>query len=227
MASEPDPAPALRRRPQLSEEVAAVVRHKIMTAELLPGERVRLDETAATLGVSVTPVREALLTLRGEGMVAFAPHRGYTVAALTRTDVADLFWLQGEAAARIARRTTAVITAAEIDQLAWANANLRGAAMDHDVAGIVDAEFEFHRAHNHISGSGKLAWILQNATRYTPHQLYASDPEWARAALEAHEALIGAYRDGDPEAAAQAVRRQFDDGAARLIAHLESTAIWS
>ncbi|WP_336790314.1 MULTISPECIES: GntR family transcriptional regulator [Gordonia] len=218
--------PALGRRPQLSEEVASVVRHRIMTAELLPGERVRLDETAAALGVSVTPVREALLTLRGEGMVAFAPHRGYTVADLTRTDVADLFWLQGEAAARIARRTCALVTPSEIDQLAWANANLRGAVMSGDAAAIVEAEFDFHRTHNHISGGGKLAWILQNATRYTPHQLYARDPEWAREALEAHEELINAYRAGDGEAAAGAVRRQFDDGAARLIGHLESTPIW-
>ncbi|GEE03458.1 putative GntR transcriptional regulatory protein [Gordonia spumicola] len=226
MASESHAASALRRRPQLSDEVAATVRHKIMTAELLPGERVRLDATAAALGVSVTPVREALLTLRGEGMVAFAPHRGYTVADLTRTDVADLFWLQGEAAARIARRTCAVITTDEIGQLESAQARLGAAAASGDVAAIVDAEFDFHRTHNHIAGSGKLAWILQNATRYTPHQLYAADAAWIDNALTAHASLVSAYRSGDADAAAAAVRAQFDDGARRLIRHLESTPIW-
>ncbi|WP_132991646.1 GntR family transcriptional regulator [Gordonia zhaorongruii] len=216
----------LRRRPQLSDEVAEVVWHQIMTAEILPGERVRLDETAVQLEVSVTPVREALLTLRGEGMVDYTPHRGYIVAELTRTDVHDLFWLQGAAAARIARRTAGVITADQLADLRWANARLREAADIGDARDIVDAEFEFHRTHNHISGSGKLAWILLNATRYTPHQLYARDPEWARVALDSHDRLIDAYRAGDADAAAAQVRRQFDDGAARLLAHLASTPIW-
>lgn len=52
------------RRPQLSEEVAGRLRAAIMTGDLRPGEYIRMDETAAQLGVSVTPVREALLTLR-------------------------------------------------------------------------------------------------------------------------------------------------------------------
>lgn len=227
MASDTTRPPTLQRRPQLSEEVAAVLRHRIMTAELLPGDRIRMDEAAADLGVSVTPVREAMLTLRGEGMVDFAPHRGYMVAQLTRTDVSDLFWMQGEAAARIARRTASVITSEQLAELEWAIARLRDAANSRDVDAIINAEFEFHRAHNHISGSGKLAWMLFNLTRYTPHSLYAGDPGWAAVALDSHEQLVNAYRTNDADAAAVQVRRQFDDGAERLISHLESTPIWA
>ena len=58
------------RREQLSDEVAARLRTDIMTGTLRPGTFIRLDETAAALGVSITPVREALRTLRGEGMVS-------------------------------------------------------------------------------------------------------------------------------------------------------------
>ena len=57
------------RREQMSDEVAAHLRGAIMSGTLLPGTFIRLDETAAQLGVSITPVREALRTLRGEGMV--------------------------------------------------------------------------------------------------------------------------------------------------------------
>lgn len=197
-----------------------------MTAELLPGDRVRIDETAAALGVSVTPVREALLTLRGEGMMLLAPHRGYEVAPLTRTDIDDLFWLQGEAAARIARRTAAVITSAQVDDLAWANAQFRSALAAADTPALTAAEFDFHRTHNQISGNTKLAWILLNTTRYTPHALYAADPDWGNTTVELHDALIAAYRTGDADAAADCIRAEFTDGAARLIAHLETTAIW-
>ncbi|MGB3697007.1 MAG: GntR family transcriptional regulator [Gordonia sp. (in: high G+C Gram-positive bacteria)] len=226
MASDSPASTRARRRPQLSEEVAAILRHRIMTAEVLPGDRIRIDETAAELGVSVTPVREALLTLRGEGMVLLAPHRGYEVDALTRTDVDDLFWIQGEAAARIARRTAAVITPAQVDDLAWANARFRGALTAGDAAALTEAEFEFHRTHNQISGNSKLAWILLNTTRYTPHELYAADPDWGAATLALHEELIAAYRARDADAAARSIRQEFTDGAARLIAHLEQTEIW-
>lgn len=75
--SRPRPRPRRAvRREQLSDEVAARLRADIMTGVLRPGTFIRLDETAAALGVSITPVREALRTLRGEGMVALEPHRG-------------------------------------------------------------------------------------------------------------------------------------------------------
>ena len=56
--------PRGRRRSQLSDEVAQHLREAIMTGTLRPGTFIRLDETAAQLGVSITPVREALLTAR-------------------------------------------------------------------------------------------------------------------------------------------------------------------
>ena len=73
------------RREQMSDEVAGHLRAAIMSGTLLPGTFIRLDETAAQLGVSITPVREALRTLRGEGMVLLEPHRGHVVAPLEPT----------------------------------------------------------------------------------------------------------------------------------------------
>lgn len=215
------------RRPQLSEAVAADLRHAIMTAEFRPGEFIRMDEAAARLGVSVTPVREALLTLRGEGMVHLVPHRGYMVAELSRVDVGDLFWLQSQIAVKLAQRIAAVVTPAELDELSELNDQLRKAISRGIHSPIIDAEYEFHRRHNVIADSGKLSWFLMGATRYTPTQLYASDPDWGAVALDSHDRLIAAYRDGDAEEIVEQTRRQFDDGATRLLAHLETTGIWA
>ncbi|MFT4199472.1 GntR family transcriptional regulator [Gordonia sp. (in: high G+C Gram-positive bacteria)] len=220
------PRGALRRRPQLSEEVAGAIRHRIMTGDFRPGDFIRMDETAAELGVSVTPVREALLTLRGEGMVNLAPHRGYVVADLSPTDVEDIFWLQGQIAVKIALRTAGIITAADLDALTACNERLRIAVDAGDVDEIVDAEFDFHRTHNRISTSGKLAWFLLNATHYTPHRLYAADPEWGAVAVDSHSKLIEGYRSGDRAAITEQVQRQFDDGAQRLTARLAEAGIW-
>ncbi|MBD0024466.1 FCD domain-containing protein [Gordonia pseudamarae] len=210
----------------MSEEVAAHLRHAIMTAEIRPGEFVRMDDMASRLGVSVTPVREALLTLRGEGMVNLAPHRGYIVADLSRVDVEDLFWLQCEIAVRLALRTAAAITPEQIGELEWCNQKLSAAVRAGDGPEVADAEFEFHRIHNLVADSDKLSWFLLSATRYTPAQLYATDPEWGEVAVDSHAKLIAAYRAGDREQIIEQTRRQFTDGAARLTRHLEATGIW-
>ncbi|MFW0791813.1 GntR family transcriptional regulator [Gordonia sp. CPCC 205333] len=215
------------RRPQLSDEVAADLRHAIMTAEFRPGEYIRMDEAAARLGVSVTPVREALLTLRGEGMVHLVPHRGYAVAELSRTDVGDLFWLQSQIAVKLALRIADVVTAGELDELTDLNDQLRQAISRGAHDRVIEAEYEFHRRHNLIANSGKLSWFLMGATRYTPTQLYASDAEWGQVAIDSHDRLIVAYRAGDREQIVAQTQRQFDDGATRLLAHLETTGIWA
>ena len=217
----------LRRRPQLSEEVAGHLRFQIMTAEIRPGEFIRMDEVAARLGVSVTPVREALLTLRGEGMVQLSPHRGYVVGELSRTDVEDLFWLQGEIAVKLAVRTADAAPRDQLAELQWANQKLAAAVASGNGEDVADAEFEFHRVHNLIASSGKLAWFLLSAARYTPAQLYATDSEWGRVAVDAHDKLIAAYKSGDRAEVVAQTRRQFTDGAARLTRHLETTGIWA
>src|SRR5699024_3127500 len=104
-------------RPQLSDDVADRVRTWIMSGTVRPGSFIRLDETAAELGVSVTPVREALSKLRGEGLVESVPHRGYVVNPLSRGDVEDIFWLQGRIAVELAGRAARRATAADLDEL--------------------------------------------------------------------------------------------------------------
>src|SRR5271155_6181273 len=114
-------APPQRRRPvrraQLSDEVAGHLRAAIMSGSLRAGTFIRLDETAAKLGVSATPVREALLKLRGEGMVQLEPHRGHVVLPLTRQDIDDIFWVQATIARELAASAARHITDAEIDDL--------------------------------------------------------------------------------------------------------------
>ncbi|WP_197037971.1 MULTISPECIES: GntR family transcriptional regulator [Actinomycetes] len=221
------PRATMRRRPGLSEEVAGHLRHLIMSGTIRPGEFIRMDETAVELEVSVTPVREALLTLRGEGMVNLVPHRGYVVADLTRQDVADIFWLQSVLAVELAVRTASTITSAELDRLAELNEALQDALAAGRVSEIVSAEFEFHRVHNRIANGEKLAWFLLNATRYTPQELYANDPQWGQVAYDSHLKLIDAYRRGDRDEVVEQTRRQFTDGAERLMRHLESIGLWS
>src|SRR6202012_1448493 len=133
------------RRAQLSDEVAGHLRSAIMSGKLRPGTYVRLDETAAELGVSITPVREALLKLRGEGMVQLEPHRGHVVLPLTRQDVNDIFWLQATIAQELAASATDHLTDVEIAELHHINDALASAVASGDAEAIATLEFAFHR----------------------------------------------------------------------------------
>src|SRR5687768_18225554 len=114
------PRPKVARR-QLADEVAGHLRDQIMAGHLRPGDFVRLEEVAAELGVSITPVREALLTLRGEDMVELEPRKGYVVAPLSKQDVVDLFQLQGNIAGELAARVAEQITEGQLAELTMTN----------------------------------------------------------------------------------------------------------
>lgn len=216
-----------RRREQLSDEVAGHLRVAIMSGSLRPGTFVRLDETAAQLGVSITPVREALRTLRGEGLVQLEPHRGHVVAPFTRDDIADIFWLQGTIAAELASSAAVRADDAAIDELDRLTDVLDTAVQAGDVDAIALAEFNFHRAFNRSTNRIKLAWFLLNAARYLPPHIYASDPRWGVEAVANHRALVAAMRRRDVAEVVRLTRSQFDDGARRLTSLLDELGLWT
>jgi DNA-binding GntR family transcriptional regulator len=213
-------------RGQLSDRVAAHLRAGIMSGSLRPGTYVRLDDTAAELGVSITPVREALRTLRGEGMVRLEPNRGHVVAAFSRGDIEDIFWMQATIAAQIARSVAERVTDDQIDELERLADAVAEAIEVGDPAAVVDAEFAFHRTFNGDSGRTKLSWFLFHAARYLPPQIYAEDPKWGHYAVANRRELIAALRRRDAAEAVRLTSDQFNDGARRLTARLDELGLW-
>jgi len=214
------------RRAQLSDEVAGHLRAAIMSGALRPGTFIRLDETAAKLGVSATPVREALLKLRGEGMVQLEPHRGHVVLPLSRQDVDDIFWVQATIATELATSAAERISDAEIDDLAQLTDVLAAAVDAADIDAIAAAEFGFHRVFNHATGRIKLAWFLLHVARYMPLVVYAADPDWGATAVRNHREVVEALRRRDTATVVERTTRQFTDGARRLTERLQASGIW-
>ena len=219
-------APAVRRE-QLSDEVAGHLRAAIMGGSLRPGTFIRLDETASQLGVSITPVREALRTLRGEGMVVLEPHRGHVVAPLSRRDVEDIFWLQSTIARELAVSASQRISDAEVDELDRCTDALAEAVADANAEVVAAAEFAYHRTFNHAAGRIKLAWFLLHVARYMPPLIYAQDREWGALAVDNHRRLVAALRRHDTDEVLALTAWQFDDGAKRMIARLERSGVWT
>ncbi|HEU5028665.1 MAG TPA: GntR family transcriptional regulator [Spirillospora sp.] len=218
---------ALGRRRQLSDEVAAYVRELIMSGQVRHGEFLRLERIADDLGISVTPVREALLSLRGEGFVTLEPRRGFMPAPLSRQDVQDLFEAQAYFAGELASRAAEKITPGELEALDRTQALLERASKAADAEGIERANHQFHRVINLCADSPKTAWLLQLVVRYAPRRFYSSIQGWSQASVDDHQLILAALRAEDAEAARGAMRAHIRHAGTLLVVHLEAQGFWA
>ncbi|HEX2314785.1 MAG TPA: GntR family transcriptional regulator [Thermomonospora sp.] len=219
--------PRIGTRPQLSDEVAAGLREMIMDGRVRPGQYLRLERLAAEFGISVTPVREALQSLRSEGFVQLEPRRGFVVAPLSRQDVKDLFWVQAGIAAELAARAARTMTTGGLKELTAIQHAMGQAVADGRIDLVEEHNHGFHRSINLAARSAKLAWSLGSVARYVPRGLYGRMPAWPRTALDDHESVLEALREADPAKAGTAMRVHVVRAGELLIAHLERQGLWN
>ncbi|SFO08169.1 DNA-binding transcriptional regulator, GntR family [Actinomadura madurae] len=222
----PPPRRVLGTRLQLSDEAAARIRELIMDGRVRPGDYLRLERLALEFGISVTPVREALKSLRSEGFVVLEPRRGFVVAPLSKRDVQDLFWVQAGIAAELAARAVPRIGPAALRELDGLQLGLEHAMAVHRPDLMEDGNHRFHREINLAAGSPKLAWSLGTAARYVPRGLYGRLAGWPGLAVRDHALILAALRDGDPRAAAREMRAHIVRAGDLLVAHLERRGMW-
>lgn len=215
-----------RSRPQLPDTVASYVREMIMSGQLRQGSFLHLERLAAQLKISVTPVREALLALRGEGFVLLEPRKGFTVAPLSRQDVRDTFWVQATLAGELAARTATVISDERLDELGAVQEQLEQASARSAVEEVEAHNFHFHRLINHTAGSRKLAWFLGIAVRYAPRRSYRTITGWQRASVADHRVILNALRARDPDEARRSMSTHIMHAGTLLIDHLEEQGFW-
>ncbi len=225
--AEPRSERGLGERPQLSDEVAAQIRKGIMTGRLRQGEYLRLERLAAQFGISVTPVREALQSLRSEGFVALEPRRGFVVAGLSRQDVKDLFWVQAVIAAELTARAVIRMPEETLKELAELHTGLERAVSASDVEEAEERARAFHRTINTAAGSDKLTWTFHSASRYVPRGLFGQIAEWPAVCLRDHQQILDGLRGGTRHAASSAMRIHLTYAGDLLIGHLEEQGIWA
>lgn len=207
-------------RPQLSQDVARYVRRRIFDGAYAAGEYVRLEQLAAELGVSVTPVREALLELRAEGLLVQQPHRGFMVLPVTGRDIADVSTVQAHIGGELAARAAANITDEQLTQLKDLQAQLEDAYKQHDRERAVRLNHEFHRAINLAADSPKLAQLMGQITRYAPEAVFPTVEGWPGQSVRDHRCVIAALEKRDEERARTAIAEHFVAGVAPLVEHL-------
>lgn len=209
-------------RRQLSDEVTSYVRELIMSGRLRSGDFIRQERIAEELELSATPVREGLLSLKGEGFVQLKPRRGFVVAPLSASDIRDLFTAQALLAGELVARATVRITPDELRELNERHKALRAAAAADDGENVESLNHDFHRQINLIAAAPRLAWMLSISTKFAPRRFFATIPGWSTASAQDHAAILQAITDRDAEAARVAMTKHMENAGELLAANFES-----
>jgi DNA-binding GntR family transcriptional regulator len=130
-------------RSDLTRRATEALRHMIVRRQLPPGQQIRQVEVAERLGLSRSPIREALSSLVAEGLVTHAPRRGYFAARMDGDHLTQIYRMRElleTEVLRTARRPDPV----DVDRLADVNARIGRATCDHAVGDVLLANRAFH-----------------------------------------------------------------------------------
>jgi DNA-binding GntR family transcriptional regulator len=206
--------PAGGRKGKLHLEATEALRSLIVSGALRPGERLREVRLCEALGVSRTPVREALRTLAAEGMVDLLPNRSAVVAELRSPDIAQLFDVVGALEALAGELACRRVTEAEIAEIAEIYSNMVMNYERGDRAPYLELNHRIHRRVVEIAGNPVLlsTWqsLLPRVER--ARALANLDPGRWIAAVAEHSRMLAALAARDGATLARLTREHFDNG---------------
>jgi DNA-binding GntR family transcriptional regulator len=205
-----DDGPIIRQ--SLPAEVATRLRDLITQGQLAPGARLNEVALCAQLGVSRTPLREAVRRLAGEGLVELVPARGGVVRRLTLKDAADSLTVLKALETLAGRLACAAATEAGIADVAALHAAMLDRYAARDRLAYFKLNQAVHTAIVALSGNETLAWAhgaIQARMKHLRFIGNAGERKWADAVAE-HEEMVRALAARDGEALAEVLALHLD-----------------
>jgi DNA-binding GntR family transcriptional regulator len=207
-----------RRAASLAERVAASLRRAILAGELIPGDFIRQEKWAATLGVSRLPVREALKMLTAEGLLGHDPNRGYYLVKLDVDEMAQIYLMRRLLEPELVK-TIRWPTPKEMTQLRETAAKAEQALENGDPVAclglerIIDYQIYDLSRLKIVAREVKRLWELVDPYRYLvfaePSSFYGTDP--VSSGLQArHDRIFTALQARDRDQLARALSNSFD-----------------
>ncbi|WP_322410413.1 GntR family transcriptional regulator [Microbacterium invictum] len=197
----PPASPSLPRS-LLRDDVYRRLRDAIVDGTFEPGEQLKDGDLAAWLGVSRTPVREALLRLSSSGLVVAQPGRSTTVSLIDETSLRDARDVVAALHELAVRETVGRLTPDDIARMRAANRRFTAAAERGDVTAALEADDDLHAVPVAALGNAAVETVLEQfgpIVRRAERLRFGSD---APAAAERHERFIALCEMGDAAAAA-------------------------
>ncbi|MCR5757613.1 MAG: GntR family transcriptional regulator [Selenomonas sp.] len=208
----------------LREVVCESLREAIRNGVLRPGERVMEIQLAEELGVSRTPVREALRKLELEGYVVMMPRRGTYVASMSIRDINEIFEIRTALESLSNGLAADHITDEELEHLQRLLVIIGGYIKEGNIDKIVETDIEFHDTMYHAARNERLVGVISNLrdqlTRF--RTLSMSYPGRLEETLEEHRLIVEAIANGDRKTASKAAERHMENSEKTLLKAMEA-----
>ena len=198
----------------LRDVVFNTLRQAILKGELKPGERLMEIQLANKLGVSRTPVREAIRKLELEGLVLMIPRKGAEVAEITRQDMEDVLEVRTALEELAVKDACDHITDAQLSELKKASNEFKKALLEgKDLVTCEDADMHFHDVILSATNNRRLIQMLNNLSEqmYRYRMEYLKDERTHKTLIEEHDAIRRALKKHDKVKAGAAIRVHIDN----------------
>lgn len=214
----PIPKTAALNRTFIRNDVYRSLLEWIVEGELVPGEKLKDQELAAQLGVSRTPVREALRKLEDEGLVETSANRWTRVAPIDIQDAESIYPIMQKLEELALTLAFPGLSAQHIQEMKAANKSLKQALENKDSRAAVLADCTFHQVIIEAADNLELSSILdQIKVKYSRIELaYFSRADLLMASYEEHQRLVSALKERDLAAASSALTSNWQASIERL-----------
>ena len=197
----------------LRDVVFNTLRQAILTGELKPGERLMEIHLANKLGVSRTPIREAIRKLELEGLVTMIPRRGAEVAQITEKSMNDVLEVRRAMDALCTELACERISQEEIEELGAACDKFEAAVKTGDIRVCAQADVDFHDIIVKATGNMRLVQLINNLSEqmYRYRFEYLKDVSKYDGLVSEHKMIYESIKSRDKVAASEAAKLHIDN----------------
>ncbi len=196
----------------LTDEIAAIVRDRILKGEYEIGEKIKENQIATELRVSRTPIREAFKLLENEGLIDYIPNRGCFAKGFTKQDVDDIYAVRAALEMLAVERAVERITDAEVAALEEEWELMEFYVRKKDSQKVLELNTAFHDIIYASTRSRFMAQVLRSYKGYIDktRKSVFYDEAYLEAILNEHGEILDAIKRKDKEKAISAVSRHLE-----------------
>lgn len=207
----------------LRDVVFNTIREAILKGDFAPGERLMEKQLADKMGVSRTPIREAIRKLELEGLVIMIPRKGAEVASITKKDISDVLEIRAALESLAVRLACKRMSEQDLQELENVCKDFQAATGANDVNRIIELDVKFHDLLFRCSYNDKLIQMLNNLIeqiyRFRVEYIYKMN-DYSELAKE-HQQIVQSLRDKKPEQASELAVSHIQNQELSILRHFE------
>ncbi len=219
-----DTPPVDEEKRPAHEQVYRTLKSQILFGDLVPGQPVTIQGLTDSLGVGMTPVREAIRRLISDGALIFQGNRRVSVPLLSANDIEQMIFARISIETELSRRSTKNISITEIDYLEQLDQRLDNMIADGDVGGYLRLNHAFHQSlYSHADAPILVDLAERLWLRFGPSLRIVCGRFGTQCLPDRHKDIIAALRERDAEKAALATAQDIEQGMGMMGDALPST----